>query len=116
MEMVFDISNNIRDYNCFFTKKLSFYYYSKSSHEMSEGLSYGFLCWAVWVLNSSIVFVSSVVEFIKYKKYRANGCNSAMNVIIAILFSIILLNNFSSSMLYIVTGIALNFPIFISKK
>lgn len=120
----------------FFTKKLSFYYYSKSSHEMSEGLSYGIMCWAVWVLNSSIVFVSSVVEFIKYKKYRANGFNSAMNVIISILSSImisiglyglnygiksifsrhILLNNFFSSILYIVTGIALNFPIFISKK
>ena len=120
----------------FLTKKLSFDYYSKSSHEISEGLSYGILCWAVWILNSSIVFVSSVVEFIKYKKYRANGCNSAMNVIIAILSSImisiglyglnygiesifsghILFNNFSSSILYIVIGIALIFPTFISKK
>ena len=72
----------------FLTKKLSFDYYSKSSHEISEGLSYGILCWAVWILNSSIVFVSSVVEIIKYKKYRANGCKNAVNVRIAISSSI----------------------------
>lgn len=118
------------------TLKLSFDYYGQNSHEMGSSLSYGFMFLAVCFLNSLIIFVSSVVEFIKYKKYRANGCNSAMNVIIAILSSImisiglyglnygiesifsghILLNNFPSSILYIVIGIALIFPTFISKK
>lgn len=116
------------------TLKLSFDYYSQNSHEMHEGLGHAILCLAIWFLNSLIIFVSSVVEFIKYKKYRANGCNSAMNIIIAILSSIMIsigsyclncsfesifggyIDSFFSSFLYLGIGIALIFPIFKSKK
>lgn len=116
------------------TLKLSFDYYSQNSHEMGSSLSYAFLLMSVWFLNSLIIFVSSVVEFIKYKKYRANELNSAMNIIIAILSSIMIsigsyglncgfesifggyIDSFFSSFLYLGIGIALIFPIFKSKK
>ena len=47
----------------------------------------------LWILNSLIIFISSVVEFIKYKKYKTNRYNVVINIIIAIIaifFSIII--------------------------
>ena len=88
----------------------------------------------VWLLNSFIIFISSVVEFIKYKKYKANGCNVVVNSIIAIFSSIMLsigtygLNeNFLSFLdglyylnfsvlIYLGIGIVLIFLIFKHKK
>lgn len=114
--------------------KLSFDYYGQNAHEMGSSLSYAFMFLAVCFLNSLIIFVSSVVEFIRYKKYKAKGCNSAMNVIISILSSIMIsigifyfnnsfeavfdgyINSFSGSVLCIVIGIALIFPPFRAKK
>ena len=90
----------------------------------------------IWILNSFIIFVFSMVKFIKYKKYQSNGCNVIVNIIIAIFTSIMIsigtygLNlNFiaffegygsisliSNTLLYLVIGIILIFPVFKHEK
>ena len=88
----------------------------------------------IWILNSLIILISSVVEFIKYKKYKANGCNVVANIIIAIFASIMIsigayglnlgfIGFFEgygsisfSTLMYLVIGIVLIFPVFKHKK
>ena len=90
----------------------------------------------VWLLNSFIILISSIIEFIKYKKYKANGGNVIANSIIAIFSSIMLsigayafngnflsflegyasISSISSALIYLGIGIALIFPVFKHKK
>lgn len=90
----------------------------------------------VWLLNSFIILISSIVEFIKYKKYKANGGNVVANSIIAVFSSIMLsigayglnlsfwdflegyasISSISSTLIYLGIGIALIFPAFKHKK
>ena len=90
----------------------------------------------VWLLNSFIILISSIVEFIKYKKYKANGGNVVLNSIIAIFSSIMLsigtyglnlsfwdvlegyvsISSISSVFIYLGIGIALIFPVVKHKK
>ena len=90
----------------------------------------------VWLLNSFIILISSIVEFIKYKKYKANGGNVVANSIIAVFSSIMLsigayglnlsfwdflegyvsISSISSVFIYLGIGIALIFPVFKHKK
>ena len=70
----------------------------------------------VWLLNSFIIFISSIVEFIKYKKYKANGCNVVVNIIIAIFSSIMLsigAYGLNESFLAFLDGYSLNFSVLI---
>lgn len=90
----------------------------------------------IWILNSFIIFVFSMVKFIKYKKYKSNGCNVIVNIIIAIFSSIMIsigtyglnldfiaffegygsISLISNTLLYLVIGIILIFPVFKHKK
>ena len=90
----------------------------------------------VWLLNSFIILISSIVEFIKYKKYKANGGKVVTNSIIAVFSSIMLsigayglnlsfldflegyasISSISSALIYLGIGIALIFPVFKHKK
>ena len=90
----------------------------------------------VWLLNSFIILISSIVEFIKYKKYKANGGKVVTNSIIAVFSSIMLsigayglnlsfldflegyasISSISSVFIYLGIGIALIFPVFKHKK
>ncbi len=90
----------------------------------------------IWLLNSSIIFISSIVEFIKYKRYKSNECNVVANIIIAIFSSIMLsigtygfnlsfwnflegygfITSSLSFLMYLGIGIALIFPVFNHKK
>lgn len=90
----------------------------------------------VWLLNSFIILISSIVEFIKYKKYKANGGNVVANSIIAVFSSIMLsigayglnlsfwdflegyvsISSISSVFIYLGIGIALIFPVVKHKK
>ncbi len=90
----------------------------------------------VWLLNSLIILSASIVEFIKYKKYKANGGNVVANSIIAVFSSIMLsigayglnlsfldflegyasISSISSTLIYLGIGIALIFPVFKHKK
>lgn len=90
----------------------------------------------VWLLNSFIILISSIVEFIKYKKYKANGGNVVANSIIAVFSSIMLsigayglnlsfrdflegyasISLISNTLIYLGIGIALIFPVFKHRK
>ena len=90
----------------------------------------------VWLLNSFIILISSIVQFIKYKKYKANGGKVVTNSIIAVFSSIMLsigayglnlsfldflegyasISSISSVFIYLGIGIALIFPVFKHKK
>ena len=90
----------------------------------------------VWLLNSFIILISSIVQFIKYKKYKANGGKVVTNSIIAVFSSIMLsigayglnlsfldflegyasISSISSALIYLGIGIALIFPVFKHKK
>ena len=90
----------------------------------------------VWLLNSFIILISSIVEFIKYKKYKANGGKVVTNSIIAVFSSIMLsigayglnlsfldflegyapISLISNVFIYLGIGIALIFPVFKHKK
>ena len=90
----------------------------------------------IWILNSFIIFAFSMVKFIKYKKYKSNGCNVIVNIIIAIFSSIMIsigtyglnlnliaffegygsISLISNTLLYLLIGIILIFPVFKHKK
>ena len=90
----------------------------------------------VWLLNSFIILISSIVQFIKYKKYKANGGKVVTNSIIAVFSSIMLsigayglnlsfldflegyasISLISNVFIYLGIGIALIFPVFKHKK
>ena len=103
-------------------------------------LSSGLTIMMILALNSTIIGISSIIEFIKYKKYKGKGKNKVINIIIAILSSILIaigvcilnmrFEEILSSLLggyrieevppidiiFLGIGIILIFPVFKSKK
>ena len=103
-------------------------------------LSSGLMIMMIIALNSSIIGIISIIEFIKYKKYKCKGKNKVINIIIAILSSILIaigvyilnmrIEEILSSLLggykieevppidiiFLGIGIILIFPVFKSKK
>lgn len=90
----------------------------------------------IWILNSLIILIFSIIEFIKYKKYKSNGRNVVMNIIIDIFSSIMIsigsyglnsnfidffegygsIHSIFIPSIYLVIGIILIFPIFKPKN
>lgn len=89
------------------TLKLSFDYKKDIRHEMHIAISYGIMILMICFINGLIVFISSLIEIIKYKKYMANGNNNFINIIVGILSSIMLslgISNLNYNLHYWVEG------------